>query len=607
MTGIAGIGYILELTGVERAFPQFLPLRTMLPYVGAKTEYSSRQVAWAAFALAVALLAMIGALAYRATRRLVASEQLVSHTREIQTLLEDISSDVLQASNARRGFIITGLEGDLAGYSSASEDLPVKVKRLKFITADNVRQQQRCTTLDSAIHGELSLLEDSINRRRAPGSDRLRQVEITRAGSAKIDQVFTIIGQMEAEEERLLEQRRSEANQNYRRTIMALFAASIIAIFVIFINFYRLHWELKERERAESLASERAQLINAFFSSSTVGFAIIDSELRCQRVNHILAEMAGQQTQNLINLPAAALFGDQQQAMEGLLREVIGGGEAVLDRTISLQLAGSDDMRHWTLNCFPLRDDCGQVTRLGCIVLDATARRNAESAYRRLSSRLLRLQDEERRRVAREMHDSLGQYLTALKIDLELAGSSPEAQRAELLAESIQLANSCLTETRTLSHLLHPPLLDEAGLASAARWYVTGFAQRSGIQVNLDLPGDFARLPLPIETALFRVLQESLTNIHRHSHSPAADIHLHVLDGHVNLEVRDYGIGIPARILKRFRQSGTTGVGLAGMRERIYELGGLLDIRAEQQGTTVSASIPIGENTGHSSAADSAA
>jgi len=241
-------------------------------------------------------------------------------------------------------------------------------------------------------------------------------------------------------------------------------------------------------------------------------------------------------------------------------------------------------------------------------VLDVTARRNVEFAYRRLSSRLLRIQDEERRRIAREMHDSLGQYLTALKINLEVSASCPEAQKAELLAECVQLANSCLTETRTLSHLLHPPLLDEAGLSSAARWYVTGFAERSGIKVHLDMSPDFARLPLPVETALFRVLQEGLTNIHRHSHSPAADIHLRVSDGHVNLEIRDYGKGIPAHILQRFRQSGTTGVGLAGMRERIFELGGQLEIRAEEQGTTISATIPVhGEPTHNSSAAESAA
>jgi PAS domain S-box-containing protein len=573
----------------------------MLPYVSAKNDYSTRQVAWAAFILAVALLVLIGVLAYRATNRLVASEQAVSHTREIQTLLEDIRSDVLQASNARRGYIITGLQADLAGYSSSAQDLPPKVQRLQSITADNVSQQQRCNRLQQVIGEELRLIEDSVNEHRRSRRDRLRQMQITRVGSTKIGEVFATIDEMENVENGLLRDRRAQANQDYRRTITILATASIIAIFLIFINFYHLNHELRERERAELLASERAQLINAFFSSSTVGFAIVDPQLRCQRVNAILAQMAGTNSEALLGTPSAALFGDQGEGMQSRLREVIRSGEAILDYTLPLHLPGSEEVRHWTLNCFPLRDDRGQVTRLGCIVVDVTARRNAEAAYRRLSSRLLRLQDEERRRIAREMHDSLGQYLTALKINLEVAGASSQEQRSELLAECVQLANSCLTETRTLSHLLHPPLLDEAGLGSAARWYVTGFAERSGIKVNLDLPIDFERLPMAVETALFRILQESLTNIHRHSQSPAADIHLGVSDGHVNLSIRDYGKGIPAHVLKRFRQSGTTGVGLAGMRERIYELGGQLDIRAETQGTTVSATIPLEANHTQSS------
>lgn len=579
----------------------------MLPYVSAKNEYSTRQVAWAAFILAVALLALIGVLVYRATNRLVASEQLVSHTREVQTLLEDIRSDVLQASNARRGYIITGLEEDLAGYHTSAQDLPVKLQRLQSITADNVSQQQHCKALQRSIADELALVQDSVDEHRASRQDRLRQMQITRAGSAKVGEVFATIGEMESIEEGMLRERREQANQNYRHTITVLAAASIIAIFLIFLNFYRLNFELRERERAELLASERAQLINAFFSSSTVGFAIVDPQLRCQRVNSILASMAGARAENLLGTPVAALFGDEEKSMQSLLQEVIRSGEAVLDRTFSLHIGESEEIRHWTLNCFPLRDERGQVTRLGCIVLDVTARRNAEAASRRLSSRLLRLQDEERRRIAREMHDSLGQYLTALKINLEVARTSPEQQRAELLAECVQLANSCLTETRTLSHLLHPPLLDEAGLGSAVRWYVTGFAERSGIKVSLDIPAEFGRLPLPVETALFRVLQESLTNIHRHSQSSSADIHLGVSDGHVKLAVRDYGKGIPAHVLQRFRQSGTTGVGLAGMRERIYELGGQLEIRPERQGTTVSATIPLESSSAQSSAAETAA
>src|SRR4029079_3997760 len=156
------------------------------------------------------------------------------------------------------------------------------------------------------------------------------------------------------------------------------------------------------------------------------------------------------------------------------------------------------------------------------------------------SGRLLGIQDQERRRIARELHDSLGQYLAALKIALELLGpsTSPEQSKA-LLAECADIVGKSIVETRTLSHLLHPPLLDEAGFASAASWFVTGFSQRSGIPVALELPDDLPRLSEALEIALFRVLQESLTNVHRHSQAKTAEIRVEVDAEEIRMEVSD--------------------------------------------------------------------
>jgi signal transduction histidine kinase len=216
------------------------------------------------------------------------------------------------------------------------------------------------------------------------------------------------------------------------------------------------------------------------------------------------------------------------------------------------------------------------------------------AALRRLSSRLLRVQDEERRRIARELHDSLGQYLTATKINLDLLAQSDHL--SERLKEAQDLLERAISDTRTLSHLLHPPLLDEAGLASAATWYIEGFGQRSGIKVSLEMSPDLQRLPVPVETALFRILQEALTNVHRHARSSAVDIRLVVEQASVHLTIRDYGKGIPKNVLERFQKSGTNvGVGLAGIRERIKELGGVLQIDSTDSGTVLNVSIPIAD------------
>ena len=215
------------------------------------------------------------------------------------------------------------------------------------------------------------------------------------------------------------------------------------------------------------------------------------------------------------------------------------------------------------------------------------------AALRRLSARLLRVQDEERRRIARELHDSLGQYLTAAKINLDLLARS-EHKPTPQLGEARELIDRAITDVRTLSHLLHPPLLDEAGFVSAAKWYVEGFGKRSGIQAELEISENFVRLAPEFETALFRVLQEALTNVHRHSRSPSVEVRLMKEPSAITLTIEDHGVGMPPETLRRFRENGTSvGVGLAGMRERIKELSGTLNIESSSGGTFLKVAIPI--------------
>lgn len=211
-------------------------------------------------------------------------------------------------------------------------------------------------------------------------------------------------------------------------------------------------------------------------------------------------------------------------------------------------------------------------------------------ALRHLSSKLIHVQDEERRRIARELHDSIGQYLVALGMSLSQLERRNASTSPEML-ECRQLLDRCTKETRTLSYLLHPPLLDEVGFASAATNYVEEFARRSKIETDilLDLP---YRLPADTEILLFRVLQESLTNIHRHSDSGRAKIRAGIEGETVYLEIRDYGRGIPQEVLESFRISGNgVGVGLAGIRERLREVDGELDISSSTDGTILRVSL----------------
>jgi PAS domain S-box-containing protein len=219
----------------------------------------------------------------------------------------------------------------------------------------------------------------------------------------------------------------------------------------------------------------------------------------------------------------------------------------------------------------------------------------ANHSLRELTARLLETQDHERRRVARDLHDSAGQILNALGINLALLADSNSglpAPKTKLLVECEKLVRQLSGEIGTISHLLHPPLLDEAGLGLALRAYVQGFSERSKIAVKLDIDPDLSRLGPEIETAVFRIVQECLTNLYRHSGSATAAIRLLRSPGAVSVEVKDHGKGIPPDKLSA-GTDGAAGVGIRGMRERVRQLGGVLEISSDDGGTAVHVHLPV--------------
>jgi two-component system, NarL family, sensor kinase len=252
------------------------------------------------------------------------------------------------------------------------------------------------------------------------------------------------------------------------------------------------------------------------------------------------------------------------------------------------------------------------VTGAVTVLEDISARKNAErelndsyNSMRTLTGRLMRAQDDERRRIAQMLHETTAQDLAALKMLLGRLNRTVDhlsAGERSAVTESMALAEQSMSDIRTLSYLLHPPFLDEMGLLSALRWYVAGFAERSGITVDLELPESFERLPLDTETALFRIVQESLINIHRHAESETARIRLRRDAETLVLEVEDRGRGMPTASLEHIMSGeGGVGVGIAGMCERIEQLGGRLEITSsdrEPAGTTVRAWLPLLQDAG---------
>ena len=266
-----------------------------------------------------------------------------------------------------------------------------------------------------------------------------------------------------------------------------------------------------------------------------------------------------------------------------------------------------------SLTISPVKDATGHVIGASKVARDITERRVSEKALqkgydrlesmveertasvRQLTLRLLSVQDEEHRSIARELHDGLGQDLAAINMDVQRVQKMvSDGQAGELVSKLSESLEKCMGETRTISHLLHPPLIDELGFVAAAKWYTEGFSERSGIKVNLQLSNSSQRMPRAVELPLFRILQATLSNVHRHAESPSVDIRFEVTARQARLQVKDYGKGIDPELLKRFKASGAgVGIGLAGMRERLRELGGRLEVESDASGTLTRAVVPI--------------
>jgi two-component system, NarL family, sensor kinase len=291
------------------------------------------------------------------------------------------------------------------------------------------------------------------------------------------------------------------------------------------------------------------------------------------------------------------VFGEDRELLATLIADAnnnIVRGEIRLDRR-------RQRPRTIRLTLSPVREQgahsiCVVATELTELIATNEALRVSEVSLRQLSARLLKLQDEERRRIARDLHDTTGQKIAVLSMTLDRLAKLVDSKKTEVkeaLLESRDVVGKIGEEIRTLSYLLHPPLLDECGLGSAVLWYIEGFKKRSGIELNVTIDEKLVRLSIDAETALFRVLQESLTNVHRYSGSASADIHIFESAGHVHLEIVDYGKGIRAGTDRSaFTGSPTLGVGIPGMRERVRQLGGQLDVDFGTEGTRVHASLP---------------
>jgi PAS domain S-box-containing protein len=356
--------------------------------------------------------------------------------------------------------------------------------------------------------------------------------------------------------------------------------------------------DISERKRAEEAVRRASAYNRSLIEASLDPLVTIAPDGKITDVNNATEKVTGLSRQQLIGTDFSDYFTDSGKARAGY-EQVFREGSAQ-----DYELEIRHDAGHATpvlYNASVYRDEAGDVMGVFAAARDISERRRTEDSMRQLSGRLLRLQDEERRRIARQLHETAAQGLAGLAVNLTIVKTSDanlNSRARACLYESLELAEQCSQEIRTLSYLLHPPLVDEAGLAPALRWYTAGFARRSGIETQVDVSPEFGRLPSDLELTLYRIVQEALTNIHRHSGSKTARISLERRPSEIVLTVEDEGHGFPSAALGvSDPQSAVIGVGIPGMQERARQLGGRLHIQSGSRGTRLTAILPLGQVT----------
>lgn len=586
------------------------------------------------FVSAIALLCLCAVASYMSFVYFRVSERWVTHTQDVRVATGEVDAAMNSAARERMTYMLTGNADALGRYQAAAQNIRDRIAVLKTMVADNPQQSAYVSELEQAVQSRQQVWEDSIAKRQAGA--KIDPVQVMTQNFDLSRRCAEASARVQSEEGKLLAERRAIAHRWFLLSSALVVGSFAIAVLLLLFYYRLLHQELRLREAAERTANEAYSREAALrqeeqrfrlFVEAVRDYAIftLDANGRVSSWNEGAARVKGWDAAEVIGRHFSCFFPaeDVERGKPQKELEIAANEGRFEDEGWRVRKDGS---RFWAnVVVTSIRNSAGEVMGYAKVTRDFTDRVKAqddlrranvellkevterkvaesrlassEKSLRELSRHLLRSQDEERRRIGRDLHDSLGQSLAVLKMNLDSLQMSFQAKgdgAAQVLDPCVLLADEVLREVRTISYLLYPPMLEEMGLKSAIPWYLEGFSKRSGIQTTLDVAPNFDRLMPEAELAFFRILQEALTNVHRHSGSPTAKIRLAVANGWASMEIRDNGKGIPQTLLEQSGEDwmGSLGVGLRGMNERMRQLGGRLEVGSTEQGTSVTASVP---------------
>jgi PAS domain S-box-containing protein len=531
-------------------------------------------------------------------RQIQDSDHWVEHTREVISHNRQLLSDIKDAESAERGYIITGDKSYLPPYTAANADILATRSKLGQLVSDNPEQQGRLQHLENLISQRMAVLDEALRQRGAVGFAAAEAVVIAGRGRRVMKEIRNSSQQIEEAENQLLQQR----SQLRQRRVQGGFYATIIASLLALVGFVLapldVHNALKQRNRAQAVRRESDSTAQALFQAAAQAIFIVDESGRIMMANPAAEKIFGYSPAEL-----------QGQTIDLLLPE-------------RLRTAHVEHRKHYFahpqnrpmgmgMDLHARRKDGGEFFAeislsyiqtakgmLGVAFLTDISRRRADSdsirhqkdELRRLTGRLMTAQDDERRRIARDLHDDLSQRLAYLAMDLGKLATKPSAKDLVPDLRPLQLRAADAAETvRRISHQLHPAVLDDIGLEAAMEQYCEEFEERAGIATEFSSRNVPDSLPREIASSVYHIFQECLRNVSKHSRTAAVLVNLSVVDNMLRLAVKDQGVG-----LSRERAGGEVSIGILGMKERAHLVNGTLTIASQLgMGTEVSVEVPL--------------
>lgn len=561
----------------------------------ASSPLKRRSLLWSA--LGLGMLLIIGLIAVWTVRQVSDSEFWVAHTREVIQAAQQFSTDLKDAESAQRGYIITGQQDYLSSYQAATNRVPSDLSTLARLTTDNPAQQARLTQLEPLVARRLAELSERIRLRQERGFEAAQQALVLGQSPILMDEIRDQQIQIEEVENRLLTGRSRTLRAQIRRGFMGTLIAALLALVALILAPIDVHRAVLQRDLARREQQESESTAHSLFQSASQAILIVDQRGQIVMANPATASMFGFAPDELRGQLIERLLPEKLRATHVAHRDRYFSQPQSRPMGLGLDLQarrkdGSEFFAEISLSYIQTVEGTLAVA----FVTDISKRRADEQAIlqqreelRLLAGRMMTAQDDERRRIARNLHDDLSQTLAYLAMDVgKLVAQSPE-EVAKQLRRLQRRAVEAAETVRHISHQLHPSILDDLGLTAALEQYCEEFQERSGITTTFASEDVPEYLPRDISSCIYHIAQESLRNVSKHSRTDAVFVKLAAVDGVIRLTVKDRGIG-----LSQDSSGSRTSIGIVGMQERARLVNGNLLLQSKTgEGTEVSVEVPV--------------